>query len=93
MGSTIVPPGWSSPAASSASTIAIPMRSFTEPPGLSISIFATTVGATSLAKRSRRTIGVSPSRASTSGAISRPRSSLTVRGEAARSCVSPTVRS
>jgi hypothetical protein len=35
--STIVPPGLSAPARSAASMIGIPMRSFTEPPGLKIS--------------------------------------------------------
>ncbi len=44
VGSTIVPPGWSSPEASAASIIRVAMRSFTDPPGLRYSIFASTIG-------------------------------------------------
>ena len=45
VGSTIVPPGWSSPEASAASIIRSAMRSFTEPPGFRYSTFASTRGA------------------------------------------------
>ena len=45
VGSTIVPPGWSSPDASAASIIRLAMRSFTDPPGLRYSTFASTSGA------------------------------------------------
>ncbi len=44
VGSTIVPPGWSSPEASAASIIRVAIRSFTEPPGLRYSIFPSTIG-------------------------------------------------
>ncbi len=43
VGSTIVPPGFSSPEASAASIIRMAMRSFTEPPGLKYSTLARTV--------------------------------------------------
>ena len=42
VGSMIVPPGLSRPSRSAASIIGSPIRSFTEPPGLSISSFART---------------------------------------------------
>ncbi len=45
VGSTMVPPGWSAPEASAASIMRVAMRSFTEPPGLRYSTFASTVGA------------------------------------------------
>ena len=45
VGSTIVPPGWSSPEASAASIIRLAMRSFTDPPGLRYSTLASTSGA------------------------------------------------
>ena len=45
VGSTIVPPGWSSPEASAASTIRSAMRSLTDPPGLKYSTLASTAGA------------------------------------------------
>ena len=38
--STMVPPGFSAPLFSAASMIAIPMRSFTDPPGFSCSALA-----------------------------------------------------
>jgi len=65
VGSTIVPPGRRSPARSAASIIARPMRSFTEPPGFSISSFARTSGWWLSGPRSRvtrvnRTSGVWP---------------------------------
>ena len=44
VGSTIVPPGWSSPEASAASIMRMAMRSFTEPPGLRYSTLARTTG-------------------------------------------------
>ena len=42
VGSTIVPPGFSSPDASAASIIRTAIRSFTEPPGLRYSTLAST---------------------------------------------------
>ena len=45
VGSTMVPPGLSSPLASAASIILIAMRSLELPPGLRYSIFAATVPA------------------------------------------------
>src|SRR6185295_9515506 len=67
VGSMIVPPGFSRPARSAASIIGRPMRSFTDPPGLSISSFARMSGCRSTGPRSRvtrdkRTRGVSPTR-------------------------------
>ena len=47
VGSTIVPPGWSSPEASAASIIRVAIRSFTEPPGLRYSTLASTSGPSS----------------------------------------------
>ena len=44
VGSTIVPPGLSSPEASAASIIRTAIRSFTEPPGLRYSTLASTSG-------------------------------------------------
>ena len=44
VGSTMVPPGWSSPEASAASIIRVAIRSFTEPPGLRYSTLASTSG-------------------------------------------------
>ena len=67
VGSTIVPPGLSRPSASAASIIAIPMRSFTEPPGLRNSSFASSSPGTSRESRSSRTIGVSPTSSRTVG--------------------------
>src|SRR5919197_484503 len=60
VGSTIVPPGFSRPSRSAASIIGRPIRSFTLPPGLSISSFASTCGRTPRATECRRTSGVSP---------------------------------
>ena len=45
VGSTIVPPGFSSPDSSAAVTIFSAMRSFTLPPGLKYSTLASTSGA------------------------------------------------
>ncbi len=42
VGSTMVPPGFSSPEASAASIIRSAMRSFTDPPGFRYSTFTTT---------------------------------------------------
>ena len=67
VGSTIVPPGLSSPSRSAASIIASPMRSFTEPPGFRYSSLARIVPGTSGEIRSSRTIGVPPTRSSTLG--------------------------
>ena len=63
----IVPPGLSRPARSAASIIGRPIRSLTEPPGLSISSLASRSGWRSAGPRSRvsrviRTSGVSPTR-------------------------------
>jgi hypothetical protein len=58
VGSTIVPPGRSFPARSAASIIGSPIRSFTLPPGLSISSFARTVGFTPRVTECSRTSGV-----------------------------------
>ena len=74
VGSTIVPPGWSSPSRSAARIISSAGRSFDEPPGLVVSIFmASTLGmcSTSLIRRSR-TSGVLPMRSTTDGAIAVP---------------------
>jgi hypothetical protein len=67
VGSMIVPPGFSRPARSAASIIGRPIRSFTEPPGLSISSLARSSGCASGEPRSAvsreiRTRGVSPTR-------------------------------
>src|SRR5688500_3991828 len=67
VGSTIVPPGRSFPSRSAASIIAIPIRSLFEPPGFRYSSFASSVGATSRAIRSSRTIGVLPTRSRSVG--------------------------
>src|SRR5438552_17637663 len=60
VGSTIVPPGFSAPARSAASTILRPMRSLTLPPGFSVSSLARTVGRTPWVTLWRRTSGVFP---------------------------------
>ncbi len=52
VGSTMVPPGCSSPEASAASIMRVAIRSFTEPPGLRYSIFASTIGASGWSLRS-----------------------------------------
>src|SRR3954471_8996281 len=62
VGSTIVPPGFSFPSRSAASIIASPIRSLFEPPGFMNSSFARIVPGTSCETRSRRTIGVEPTR-------------------------------
>src|SRR5439155_13590 len=58
--SIIVPPGLILPAFSAASSIIMPMRSFTLPPGLRYSSLASIVARTPRATRFRRTIGVLP---------------------------------
>jgi len=58
--STMVPPGLSRPSFSAASTMASPMRSLTLPPGLNVSIFASTGQGRSRATTRRRTKGVRP---------------------------------
>ena len=65
VGSTIVPPGCSAPEASASSIIRTAMRSFTEPPGLKYSTFATTVAAMPSVTERSRTSGVSPIRSTT----------------------------
>jgi lysophospholipase L1-like esterase len=60
-----VPPGWSSPDASAASIIRVAIRSFTDPPGLKYSTFASTSGAESATSSSvvdNRSSGVLPIR-------------------------------
>src|SRR4029078_700235 len=74
VGSTIVPPGWSSPEASAASIIRAAIRSFTEPPGLRYSTFASTSGVAAPSGgsgvRFRRTRGVLPTRSSSDSTYS-----------------------
>ena len=65
VGSTIVPPGWSAPEASAASTIRSAMRSLTDPPGLKYSTLASTAGPwagppSCLVTRRSRSSGVFP---------------------------------
>ena len=65
VGSTIVPPGFSSPDASAASTMRRAMRSLTLPPGLKYSILASTGAASPAATGPSRTSGVFPTRSAT----------------------------
>src|SRR6266576_1399364 len=60
VGSTMVPPGFRRPSRSAASIIRSPMRSFTLPPGFSISSFARMAGRTPPVTCRRRTSGVFP---------------------------------
>ena len=60
VGSTIVPPGFSSPDASAASIMRSAIRSFTEPPGFMYSTFASTCASMPCATECRRTSGVLP---------------------------------
>src|SRR5688572_26270763 len=69
VGSTMVPPGLRAPLRSAASTIATPMRSFTLPPGLRDSTFASTAAPPARGSRRSRTRGVPPMRSSTESAI------------------------
>ncbi len=62
VGSTIVPPGWSSPDCSAASIIRTAIRSFTDPPGFMYSTFASTRGVAPSVVRLSRTSGVLPIR-------------------------------
>ncbi len=71
VGSTMVPPGRRRPSCSAASIIAIPMRSFTDPPGFRNSSLARSWPGTSRPRRSSRTIGVRPTSSRTFG-YSRP---------------------
>ena len=85
VGSTIVPPGFRAPLASAASTMRTAMRSFTEPPGLRYSSFASTSGASG--PRSRvtelsRTSGVLPTRSTTDSAYCTGASSIAGAGRA-----------
>src|SRR5919112_6381900 len=71
VGSTMVPPGCSSPLASAASTMRTAIRSFTEPPGLRYSTLASTSGASGPRWRvtdDSRTSGVLPTRSMTDSA-------------------------
>src|SRR5258708_23045022 len=65
----MVPPGVRSPRFSAASIIARPIRSLTEPPGLSISSFATRRGLRPLPRRFSSTRGVLPTSPRTSLAM------------------------
>src|SRR5215208_5638546 len=67
VGSTIVPPGFSFPSRSAASTIVIAIRSLIEPPGLRNSSFPSTVAASSGTTFWRRTSGVLPTSSSNVG--------------------------
>jgi hypothetical protein len=60
VGSTMVPPGLSSPERSARSTMARPIRSLTEPPGFRYSTLASRVGARPLPSREQRISGVPP---------------------------------
>src|SRR4029450_4605440 len=60
VGSTIVPPGRRRPSRSAAKVIRRPIRSFTLPPGFSISSLARTTGRIPRVTARRRTSGVCP---------------------------------
>jgi hypothetical protein len=60
VGSTIVPPAWSSPVFSASSIMRTAIRSLTLPPGLKYSTFARTVAEIPLATACSRTSGVLP---------------------------------
>src|SRR3954462_12765074 len=62
VGSTIVPPGRSSPSRSAASIMGRPMRSLIEPPGLRYSSLASTRAPPGGCSLGSRTIGVPPTR-------------------------------
>src|SRR5207244_9495549 len=70
VGSTIVPPGRRRPSRSAASIIRSPIRSLTEPPGLSISSLPSRVHSTSGPILSSRNSGVRPTRSSSESAAS-----------------------
>ena len=65
VGSTMVPPGFSSPDASAASTMRSAIRSFTLEPGLKYSSLASTVASIPAATGPSRTSGVLPMRSAT----------------------------
>jgi hypothetical protein len=65
VGSTMVPPGPSSPSASAASIMRTAMRSFTDPPGLRYSTLASTVAVSPAVTLVSRTRGVPPTRSTT----------------------------
>ena len=79
VGSTITPPGLSSPEASAASTIFNAIRSFTDPPGLRYSTFARTVAAMPFVTEVSLTSGVSPTRSTMCSAYFTAPSSHAVR--------------
>ena len=68
VGSTIVPPGRSSPDASAASIMRSAMRSFTLPPGLRYSTLASTSGRRPAVTAFSLTSGVFPTRSITCSA-------------------------
>jgi hypothetical protein len=70
VGSTMVPPGRSQPLRSASSTMRMPIRSLTEPPGFINSSLATSGVRMPAARRSSRTSGVPPIAAITCGRIS-----------------------
>jgi hypothetical protein len=65
VGSTMVPPGFSSPSRSAASMMRVAMRSFDDPPGFRYSTFASTVAAMPAVTLLSRTSGVLPTRSRT----------------------------
>src|SRR4051812_37593732 len=75
VGSMIVPPGFSRPSCSAASTIRIATRSLIEPPGLKYSTLATIVGASPAPILESRTSGVSPTVSRIDSLMSAPVSS------------------
>ncbi len=58
----MMPPGCSSPEASAASIIRVAMRSFTDPPGLRYSTFASTIGPSSPCPSGASSVRLSRSR-------------------------------
>src|ERR1700744_4602320 len=82
VGSTMVPPGLSSPSASAASIIFTAIRSLELPPGLRYSTFATTVPAPAGTTEFRRTSGVPPMRSLMCCAIRMRSSSQAISGHA-----------
>src|SRR5437867_3490305 len=71
VGSTITPPGLSSPARSAASIMGSAIRSLTDPPGFICSSLPTIRGLSPAARRSSATRGVFPIAAETSGRMPR----------------------
>ena len=65
VGSTMVPPGFSRPSRSAASSISMAGRSFDDPPGLVVSSFRATVQGRSRPTTASFTIGVLPIRSRT----------------------------